>query len=284
MREFTTTESEDVLREMYYGDQFIRQAINGGLPLNCVVSTDNFLKTPLDLYKRSVLISPVPQSDAVAQKLRSFEAEGGKVLYYGGPENAGELVDCENYVDHYTAASTLLRKLEQFGISIRFEHKAAGAKPNAMTISSVDNGLVFSVYNPNLTTDTLLKFPLGAPILTGMDTELRDGYAVYRFGRCEHRECRVFVTQQQGVVSVKELAPASTVFHRKLGLNGLNDATVCIFPEKRKNCTLYVDRSAENINWKPCYDPRFKKIEDEVLGTYYRGEHLSGDFTILLPR
>ena len=47
LSEFTSAKTNDALEEMYNGDMFIRNAINGGFPLNCVVSTDNFLKTPL---------------------------------------------------------------------------------------------------------------------------------------------------------------------------------------------------------------------------------------------
>ncbi len=70
VREFTTSHSEESLNEMYYGDKYICEAINNGFPLNCVVSTDIFLKTSLELYKKSVLISPVPQTDEVKQKLK----------------------------------------------------------------------------------------------------------------------------------------------------------------------------------------------------------------------
>ena len=82
MEEFTTAESEAALKEMYVGDHYIRQAINHGLPLNCVVSTNNFLKHDLSVYKASLLISPLPQTKEVADKLQAFAQSGGKVIYY----------------------------------------------------------------------------------------------------------------------------------------------------------------------------------------------------------
>ena len=35
IREFSTTSDEAALSEMYYGDRYIMEAINDGLPLNC---------------------------------------------------------------------------------------------------------------------------------------------------------------------------------------------------------------------------------------------------------
>ncbi|MEE1006714.1 MAG: hypothetical protein U0L66_05930, partial [Acutalibacteraceae bacterium] len=155
-----------------------------------------------------------------------------------------------------------------------------GVKPNALTISRVENSLSFSVYSPNLTTDTLLKFPLGAPILTGTDTEIRDGHAVYRFGICEHKECRVFVKQKSGVITLKEAAPVSCNYHRKLKLSGLDNATVYIFPECNGNVAIGDEK---------CLGDRIsgiiplKKVEDDKNGVYFTAENLSGTYTVLFP-
>lgn len=281
MREFTTATSQKTLREMYWGDQYIRQAINWGLPLNCVVSTDIFLNHDPALYQGRVLISPLPQTTEVAEKLRIFAQAGGQVICYGTcPEALPEGV---RFVDVKSPPSAIREALEDAGWCIRFCQKRTG-KPCAMTLSPKDHGLLLSVYNPDLTTDTLLKFPLGTPILTGMDTEIRDGFAVYRFGRSEHLECRVYVRQKDGVVSLKELAPVSMLYHRKLALEGLSDATVCIFPESRGAQALAVDTIPRNVDLTPEYDDRFCRIEDPVWGVYYRAEHITGDYTVLLPR
>ena len=282
MREFTTAESESALKEMYLGDHYIRQAINYGLPLNCVVSTDHFLKHDLSLYKASVLISPLPQTAEIADKLRNFAENGGNVIYYGTDKTA--LPENALFADSQEDPCAIRKLLEQTGWSIRFAQKREG-KPCAMTLSPSDHALQLSVYNPDLTTDTLLKFPLGAPILTGMDTQITDGFACYRFGRSEHRECRVFVQQSEGIVSLKELPPVSTVYHRRLYLSGLENATVCIFPDKRSEGKLGVDKDNTNIHydWSPEYDDRFHKVEDPIWGVYYRAEQISGNYILLLP-
>ena len=281
MEEFTTASSEAALREMYAGDHYIRQAINYGLPLNCVVSTNNFLLHDLSLYKASILVSPLPQTKAVAKKLKDFAKNGGKVIYYG--TNRDDLPEDAIFVDSQGDPCAIRKALEPFGWAIRFDQKRMG-KTCAMTLACRDNGLLLSLYNPDLTTDTLLKFPLGAPIFTGMDAELRDGFAIYRFGRSEHLECRVFVRQKEGIVSVKEIAPVSILHHRKLTLEGLEDATVCIFPESRGAQALSVDTTPRNVDETPVYDSRFYRVEDPISGVYYQAEHITGDYTILLPR
>ena len=281
MEEFTTAESEAALKEMYVGDHYIRQAINHGLPLNCVVSTNNFLKHDLSVYKASLLISPLPQTKEVADKLQAFVNSGGQVLYYGTSRE--DLPEDAAFVDSQGDPCAIRELLEKSGWAIRFDQKRAG-KTCAMTLACRDNGLLLSVYNPDLTTDTLLKFPLGAPIFTGMDAELRDGFATYRFGRSEHLECRVFVRQEAGIVSAKEIAPVSILHHRKFTLEGLEDATVCIFPESRGAQALAVDSTPRNVDETPVYDSRFCRVEDPIWGIYYRAEHITGDYTVLLPR
>lgn len=80
------------LPEVYYGDWFIRQAINNGLPLNTVVSTTSFLtaieKKP-DLFKESVLITVAPDAGSRLEKsLITFVEKGGKLVIFGPVEYA----------------------------------------------------------------------------------------------------------------------------------------------------------------------------------------------------
>ena len=75
------------ISEVMFGDMFVKNAINSGLPLNTVISTGNFSaiqnKNP-DCLKGRILISPVPdaESDWEKQLLKHVE-QGGDVLIYG---------------------------------------------------------------------------------------------------------------------------------------------------------------------------------------------------------
>ena len=283
MREYTTASSEQQLREMYYGDKYISEAINHGFPLNCVVSSDIFLDTDLSIYNKSILISPVQENPLVADKLQEFENNGGKVVYYGSPEKLAGL-EAKVKVDIFSEPSAIREALEIFGFVVRFDCLPNCQKPAALSIVRKDNGLIFSVYNPNTTTDTILKFPLGAPILTGGEAEIKDGMAHYRFPRADHRECRVFVDQKQGFVSVREWAPVSNRFHRMVVVDGLEDATVCLFPEAhdvegaRVSCDPFT-----YYDYVPKYEDRWELVHDEQYGDYLRAEHVTGTFNFLLP-
>ena len=281
MREYTTSADENTLKEMYFGDNYIKHAINNGFPLNCVVSTDIFLKTDLSIYKSSVIVTPIPKNCEVAEKIAEFEKIGGSVIYYGISELSNGYNTKNNFVDVFESPDKIREKLSDFGFSIKFNTVGEVKKTIAMTISRVDNAYTFSCYNPNLTTETLLRFPLGAPVLSGTDTEIKDGHSSYRFPMSEHKECRVFVEQDGGVVTLREDPPVNSVYHRKLVLKGLKDATICVYPEKCKGEIL---RFSENVqDATPRYLEGFERIEDETLGVYYKGEHLNGEVMILLP-
>ncbi len=90
MREYSTAADEDALRRMYFGDLYMCAAINDGFPLNCVVSTDIFRGHTLSLYKNSVLISPVPETAEIKQRLFDFAADGGRVIIYGDKKYSAE--------------------------------------------------------------------------------------------------------------------------------------------------------------------------------------------------
>ncbi len=74
--------------EIYAGDQFIRGAINCGLPLNTVVSGKNFLESGNSnprLYDGRVIVAPTifTVNPAIIAALEKHLASGGGVIFYG---------------------------------------------------------------------------------------------------------------------------------------------------------------------------------------------------------
>lgn len=73
--------------EVFFGDWFMRAAVNQGFPLNTVVTTGNFLKARQakpDLFNESILVCPAPDAgSALAETLIMHLDAGGKVLLYG---------------------------------------------------------------------------------------------------------------------------------------------------------------------------------------------------------
>lgn len=284
MREYTSASTEESLKGMYFGDKFICEAINSGLPLNCVVSTDNFLKHEQALYKKSILISPAISNTDVVKTLINYAKDGIDVIFYGNKESLNNIADVQNVVkiDIDESPSMLLKSLNNFDYSIIHELKSETKVP-AMTITRSNNGMYLSMYNPNTTTETKLRFPLGAPILMYGETELKDGYSTYRFARSEHRECRIFVQQESGIISVKEATASCFKYRRRIRVTGLKDATVCYFSEDYSKDCPAVGHVLPNYSMKPDLDDRWKVVNDPKYGTYIKGEHITGDYFFFMP-
>lgn len=81
------------LSEVFFGDWFMRGAINMGFPLNTVVSARNLLTALTSqpgCLDGSALVTPVPLAEsAVEQALLDFAAAGRDVLLYGPTDHAG---------------------------------------------------------------------------------------------------------------------------------------------------------------------------------------------------
>lgn len=284
MREYTTSYDEIVVREMYAGDKYIKKAINNSFPLNCVVSTDIFLKNDLNIYNESILISPIPENEGVLSKLKAFIEDGGRVIFYGTEERLADIKGLGvPTVSTSDEPGAIREALKNYGYFIDVERIAELNKTPILTVARSNNAYHFSVFCENSTDTLKLQFPLGAPLLTGCDAEIHGKTASYRFTRFAHKSCRFFVTQKEGIVSAKEFAPVNGMYRRKMLLSGLKDATVCFFPEEycKEQCI------AGHFTWAdqtPSPDVKMEVIKDKVNGTYYKAEHVSGDVFFYMPQ
>ena len=276
MREYTTSFDEKTLKEMNIGDNYICEAINNGLPLCCVSSTDSFLNHEADLYRDSIIISPVPESEAVLNKLLEFAGVGIGVIIYGTKARIGALEGRPGITTVCSEGNpeALRVALEKYGYAIRFDKKREGVKPPTIAVSKSSGAFMLSAYSANTTTDTLLRFPLGAPVLCGIDAEIKGGFSSYRFARSEHRECRVFVEQSDGVITCREAAPVSTRYRRHIHMSGLRDATVYLISEPGCECTL----SRLKGDHTPKFDRSFTHITPEII----KCEGVSGELYFLI--
>jgi hypothetical protein len=286
MREYSTANDEQTIYEMYYGDRYIMDAINRGFPLNCVVSSDIFLKQDLSLFSKSILISPVQENPLVQSALEDYARSGGKVVFYGSRSRIASICPEAAAVDMLSSPDNIRNALKKFGYAIDFVIKS-DKKPPTITISRSNSGLFFSVYAIDTTVATHLKFPLGAPVFLGGGTEIVDGAAVYHCGRSEHRECRFFVKQKNGVVIAYERNPIFLQYRRRIMLRGLQDAEVYFFPETY--CGSAAVAGPANDDFGPDGRPeiiegQFQPFYSEEFGYGIKGEHLTGDFFFYMPR
>ncbi|SDK19095.1 hypothetical protein SAMN04487898_106277 [Pedobacter sp. ok626] len=334
-----TYKQKDRLKEVYFGDWFIRQAINNGFPLNTVISTRSFnrlMKSKPGYFKESVLLTVVPDAGSVLEKeLIRFVENGGKVMIYGPADHASEkfldLLNLKNisplegefqiqtdlqgdqleqpypkkmlhqalfsaggirtlvkdksektthvlmtakqgeeqravlwsrarpewnggklvYVRGTSSSSAKNEKLltpdspslwatgplylryalQEFGYYFLLEKESPAIKSPVLTLSRSNNGFYFSGYVPGTTAKQVFKFPQGAPLLTGFETKLEKGFSTYNLPTAWHKECRVFVEQEEGIVSVKETYPGDATVSRRIEIKGLKNAVIRVFPD-----------------------------------------------------
>ncbi len=75
------------LQEVYFGDWYMRGAINEGAPINTVVSTGNALALAMakpEILTGSILVTPVPDPNSPLRAMLLEQVRnGGRVLFYG---------------------------------------------------------------------------------------------------------------------------------------------------------------------------------------------------------
>lgn len=285
VREYSTAMDEASIKQMYKGDRYIVDAINNSFPLNCVVSTDIFMKNDLEIYKNSIIVTPVPESDEIKEKLITFMNNGGKVIIYGIGEYLEKVKDIKApKINVETDSPVAIREaLKNFDYHIDFINYNEGKKTTTMTIANSDNALFFSLYNQTTAVDMFLKFPLGIPVFIGSDAIIENGVGKYRFTRCEHLECRAYVQQNDGVVSMREAPACNKKYRRRIIMEGLKDATVCFFPEEYCKADAVATLSKNFYGMAPVIEDCFKVVTDEKYGTYLLGEHITGNYQFYMP-
>ena len=84
------------LKKGFFEDWYITSAINGGLPISTVVSTEIFAKhinNNVKIYNGSVLVVPVPYSNSIFEEaLIKYIKDGGKVIIYGSLTKASNKI------------------------------------------------------------------------------------------------------------------------------------------------------------------------------------------------
>ncbi len=280
-REYTTATTNEELKEIHGCDTFMQDAINAGFPLATAVSGDLFATHDLSVYDKSVLVVPAAMlSENACRKLQHFAEKGGKILAFGS-ENALKAV---TYPAHKVAITdgvqALFNALAGCGYFVCHTAEEPKNKP-VMTVHKNNNAFIFSVYNRDTTADTYLKFPLGAPVLNGFTAKIRDGAAVYRFNKCVHTECRVFVKQEDGKVRVEEQPPVNMKYRRRIIISGLQDAAVAFFGEEycKDNCIA----TRIDPNFTPVPMDGWKVVNDPQQGTYLYAEHVTGTVCLCMP-
>lgn len=174
----------------------------------------------------------------------------------------------------YITSAEMRRALSRFGFDIHFDMVDADAHVPVITIHRHENAFIFSGYCRDTTVGCRMHFPLGVPVLIGHEVAIHEGVGHYHFPRSFRRECRVFVEQTEGVVSMTEYGPVSMVMRRRVLLEGLKDATMYVFPERNQpeKCKLLLNSVKPNSTGEPFET----ELVETPWGWAYRTEHVTG--------
>lgn len=203
---------------------------------------------------------------------------GGSVLWVRGS-------DCsrlERDKSEFSMAAWLRNGLREWGYQWSFEKPDPKAPSPVVMMHRHEGALWFSGYMPDTTVKMKLRFPLGAPILTGEEALLVDSAALYSHPRAWRAECRLFVEQREGTISCRDIAPVSIEWERRILVTGLKDATVRILPraEEREDIQLLV-----NSNYPFMVgDPVSVEKEESEFGPVWKLEGVTGELMISFAR
>jgi hypothetical protein len=377
---------KDRLPEIYYGDWFVRQAINNGLPLNTVISTTSFqsvIKKKPDLFKESILMTIAPEAgSSLESALMQFVQNGGKLIVFGPVDHSGETfadflnlrnelplegefkINSEYMPDALEAGypkilnhrsllsgggiRTIIKNinendtkslvqveqsgvkrdivwvrskpewhggkvvylrgtnscsfdggrlltpdnpskwfigpllsryvLHEFGLDCSVDKQDPSIKSPVLTIARSNNAYIFSGYNPSNTVKLRFKMPQGAPLLLGLETKLENGNSTYIMPTAWNRECRIFVEQNDGIVSCKELHSGQVGITKRFQVSGLKNATIRIYPEDDVTPQTFHAYANSDYPWKT--GQVSFKAGNEKLGKCFVVENVTGSLVV----
>jgi hypothetical protein len=168
--------------------------------------------------------------------------------------------------------------LQEFGISCLAEKHSPDLKNPVLTIARSNNAFVFSGYHPNNTVKLRFKMPQGAPLLLGLETKLEKGHSTYVMPTAWSRECRIFVEQNDGIVSCKELHSGQVGVSKRFQVTGLKNATVRIYPSDDVTAPSFRAFANASYPWKTglvSFQPG-----DEKLGKHFVVQNVTGSLVV----
>ena len=249
----------------------------------CAGGCREVLRDPADPHTQVVALVSQGKQERVAAVVRRLPKwKGGALAWVRGTNSnsyrGGHLLTPDDPQQWFQGDLLMRFTLDALGYRVRFSKRVAEQRNPVLSIARHENGFFLSGYTPDTTVELRLRFPHGAPLLTGMETELTDGQAAYRLPRAWHRECRVLVDQPAGEISCVEQTGEEIGLRRRLRISGLKDAVVCFYPETRPGApvNMQVDPKLPFIAG-PFLD---YQVHNDHQGHYLTAEHVSGTLLI----
>ncbi|MCX6906707.1 MAG: hypothetical protein NTY01_01550 [Verrucomicrobia bacterium] len=207
---------------------------------------------------------------------------GGIIAWVRGTNSnsftGGHLLTPDDPAKWFPGDLLLRYALSAFNWRIAFDKRRPDQRNPVLAVARHNNGFFLSGCTPNTNVQMRLRFPQGAPIFTGCETELRDGAACYRMPRAWHRECRVFIMQEDGEVFCAEQHSGEIGITRRLKLTGLKNAIVRFYPERgmREKVRMAPNAASPFVPSGPLKPQPF----DNTLGHFLQMDQVNGSMLI----
>ena len=120
--------------------------------------------------------------------------------------------------------------------------------------------------------------PPGAPLLLGLETKLEKGNSTYIMPTAWNRECRVFVEQNDGIVSYKELHSGQLGISKRYEVSGLKNATIRFYPEDHVTAQSFHAYVNAEYPWKTGQVTFI--AGDKKLGKHFVVEKVTGNLVV----
>ncbi len=246
---------------------FNKESKSNTLYHNSLIS-DGGINTVLDNTSNTIKLTEVFQGEE-SRVTTVFKKKGkGKVGWLRGANSSKFKKGSNLLVPHddniYIRSELQLRQmLDNFGLHISFDRKDDISHLPVMGIHRFNNAFIVSGYLRDTTVGINMLFSEGVPVLIGHEVFIEDYVGTYNFPRSFSRECRVFVKQKSGRVSMSEYGPVSMTMKRRILLEGLKNADVIIYPEEGKSDKLEVLLNSQKPNIIG------DKVDYEIIDTKY---------------
>lgn len=255
------------------------------------VLTDGGLSECLKDDKDTGVLAYAKQGEnlrVVAHTVCSKAYNGGKISWCRGSDCSRRATEANDSVKKDTTVNeelfpleTILRtQMEDMGYFVSVEKIDKSVKEPVIMMHRSNNSLWYSGYCPDTTVKISLGTPIGAPLLLGQETYIKNGKANYNMPRAWRNECRIFVKQTaaNSLHAVEDISTQMGV-ERRLKVEGLKNATVYVLPkcnDVNKTYCVYNSVYPHFVS-----EPYKKSIEETVFGKAIKCENITGTLLIV---
>lgn len=203
------------------------ESLTGGIIRHMPVDSDGGVSA---VSESANVLCEVVSGDVRRAYMTEKEIGKGKAVWVRG-SLPFSIENGENIVYHdskYISAPRFMRyALSRFEWRI-LETFSEKSNPMQVMMFRHDNGLYFTGYAPDNTLSLGLSTPMGAPLLPGFTTEIKDGAAWYHVPTTLWKPCHLFIRQKEGKIRLRHVYNSRKFKTCTYAATGLDHAEILI--------------------------------------------------------